>query len=78
MPLLLRQIREQLINNDAEFRRLADEHSRYEAQLEQLLKAPYLSAEDFLHEAELKKLKLRVKDEMEKRVALASQSSVTH
>jgi uncharacterized protein YdcH (DUF465 family) len=78
MPLLLRHIREQLINNDAELKRLADEHSRYEAQLEQLHKAPYVSAEDLLQELELKKLKLRVKDEMEKRLALASQSSVTH
>jgi len=78
MPLMLRQIREQLISSDAEFRRLADEHSRYEAQLEKLYKAPYVSAEDILLESELKKLKLRVKDEMEKRLALASQSVVTH
>ena len=78
MPIMVQQIREQLLNNDAEFRRLADEHSKYEAQLDQLSKTPYVSAEDILLEADLKKMKLRVKDEMEKRVALASKSSVTH
>lgn len=78
MPILLRQIREQLLNNDAEFRNLADEHSRYESQLEQLSKAPYVSAEDLLLESALKKMKLRVKDEMEKRIALASKSILTH
>ena len=78
MPIMLRQIREQLLTSDAEFRRLADEHSRYESQLEQLSKTPYVNAEDFLLESALKKMKLRVKDEMEKRIALASRSILTH
>ena len=78
MSITTRQIREQLISNDAEFRRLADEHSRYEAQLEQLSKTPYVSAEDILLESDLKKMKLRVKDEMEKRVSLALHSGFSH
>ena len=78
MSFTLRQIRDQLISNDAEFRRLADEHSRYEAQLEQLTKAPYVNAENILLESDLKKLKLRVKDEMEKRIMLASKSNGSH
>jgi uncharacterized protein YdcH (DUF465 family) len=69
-----REIREKLVAGDAEFRNLAEEHSRYEAQLEQLYKTPYVSAEDILLEANLKKMKLRVKDEMEKRIALVSKS----
>ena len=40
MPISRRDIREQLMAGDAEFQRLVEEHSRYEAQLEQLSKAP--------------------------------------
>jgi len=75
---LLRQVREQLLASDAEFRHLAEEHSSYEAQLEQLAKSPYLSAEDILLEANLKKKKLRVKDEMEKLVAQRTKTAPTH
>jgi uncharacterized protein YdcH (DUF465 family) len=75
---LHREVREQLLTGDAEFRHLAEEHSRYEAQLEQLTKSPYLSAENILLEAELKKQKLRVKDEMERLVAQRTKSVHTH
>jgi uncharacterized protein YdcH (DUF465 family) len=69
MPILPRKIREQLMASDAEFQRLAQEHSRYEAQLEQLSKASYLSSEDIIRQTTLKKLKLRVKDQMEQLIA---------
>ncbi len=69
MPISPRDIREQLLASDAEFQRLVEEHSRYEAQLEQLSKAPYLSVEDIVQETTLKKLKLRVKDDMERLIA---------
>ncbi len=69
MPISPRDIREQLMASDAEFQRLVEEHSRYEAQLEQLSKTPYLSSEDIVRETTLKKLKLRVKDQMERLVA---------
>lgn len=75
---LHRELREQLLASDAEFRHLAEEHSRYEAQLEQLAKSPYLSAEDILLESNLKKQKLRVKDEMERLVACRTRSVHTH
>lgn len=72
MPILPQEsqaIREQLLVSNTEFQRLALELSRYQAQLEQLTTYPYLSSEDFLLQAMLKKLKLRVKDEMEHLVA---------
>lgn len=75
---LLREVREQLLAGDAEFRHLTEEHSRYEAQLEQLAKSPYLSAEDILLESDLKKKKLRVKDEMEQLIARRSRSAHAH
>ncbi len=75
MPISPRDIREQLMASDAEFQRLVEEHSRYEAQLEQLSKTPYLSSEDIVRETTLKKLKLRVKDQMERLVAQHGQNS---
>jgi len=69
MPSTPGDIREWLMASDADFQRLAQEHSRYEAQLEQLSEQPYLSSEDLVRQTTLKKLKLRVKDQMEQRVA---------
>ena len=44
--------------------RLQEAHRHYCEKLEGLLQSPYLSAEEQLEEVRLKKLKLRVKDEM--------------
>ena len=62
-------LRTKMVTEDPEYQRLLQEHSRYEAQLEQLTKSPYLSSEDLLQEVKLKKLKLFVKDAMEHRLA---------
>jgi uncharacterized protein YdcH (DUF465 family) len=78
MSTTLRDIREQLLSGDPEFQRLAREHSQYESQLQQLSRSPYLNSEVILQEANLKKLKLRVKDEMEKRVARFSMTAEVH
>jgi len=43
-------------------------HSEYEAQLKQLSQSPYLNLEDLQQEATLKKLKLRVKDAMQRHI----------
>jgi hypothetical protein len=45
-------------------RQLQEEHRRYSEQLEGLLQSSYLSAEEQIEEVRLKKLKLRVKDQM--------------
>ena len=73
--MTLTEIREQLIHGDAEFQRLAEEHARYTTQLEQLSRSPYHSAEDLQLESHLKKLKLKLKDEMERRIAQYKQAS---
>jgi uncharacterized protein YdcH (DUF465 family) len=69
MPLSTHDLRQSLLAHDPEFRRLAEEHSRCESQLEQILKQSYLNSEDLIQETYLKKLKLRLKDEMELMVA---------
>jgi uncharacterized protein YdcH (DUF465 family) len=58
-------IREQLMVNSPEYQRLREEHAHYAAQLDQLAARPYLSEQEQIEEVRLKKLKLRVKDQME-------------
>ena len=69
MPTLTREIREQLLTYDQEYQKLVQQHSEYEAQLLQLSHSSYLNLEDLQREITLKKLKLRVKDAMERHIA---------
>ncbi len=59
------QVRDQLLASNDEFRRLAQEHSQYAERLNSLIQKRYLSEEEKLEEVRLKKLKLRLKDQME-------------
>jgi len=59
------QVRDQLLASNEEFRRLVDEHSQYALRLESLIQKKYLSEDEKLEEVRLKKLKLRLKDQME-------------
>ena len=69
MPTLTRETREQLLTYDQEFQKLVQQHSEYEAQLAQLSHSSYLNLEDLQREITLKKLKLRVKDAMERYIS---------
>jgi len=57
-------LEEKSLPNGEEIRELEARHRRYSEQLEALIQKPYLSEEEQLEEVRLKKLKLRVKDEM--------------
>lgn len=57
--------RDQLIAQNEDFRRLAQEHQQYSQRLDNLIQKRYLSEDEKLEEVRLKKLKLRLKDEME-------------
>jgi uncharacterized protein YdcH (DUF465 family) len=59
------QVRDLLLASNDEFRKLAEEHSQYSKRLESLLAKNHLSEEDKVEEVRLKKLKLRLKDQME-------------
>ena len=72
MATAQRAPRDILLDSDAEYQRLAEQHSKYEAELQRISVAPYLSSEDLLEEIKLKKMKLYCKDEME-RIALRIQ-----
>ena len=60
------EVRERLLKEDEQFRRLADEHGELEAKLQELQDRRWLSEEDQLQEVQLKKRRLAIKDEMEK------------
>jgi len=59
------QVRDQLLASNDEFRRLAQEHTQHQQRLESLIQKKYLSEDEKLEEVRLKKLKLRLKDQME-------------
>ena len=58
-------VREQLMAGNEQYRRLREEHARYKTQLNELSAKTHLSDEEQAEEVRLKKLKLRVKDQME-------------
>ncbi len=58
-------VREQLLASHEEFRRLAHEHTQHSLRLNSLIEKRYLSEEEKLEETRLKKLKLRLKDQMQ-------------
>ena len=56
--------RDQLQEGRNEFQRLALEHSQYSQRLESLTQKRFLTDDEKLEEVRLKKLKLRLKDQM--------------
>ena len=58
-------VREQLLAGHEEFRRLAQEHTQHSQRLNSLIEKRYLSDDEKVEEVRLKKLKLRLKDQME-------------
>ena len=56
---------------------LVEEHRRYSRKLDVILSQPYLSENEKLEAARLKKLKLKLKDEMEQYARPARPSSIS-
>jgi uncharacterized protein YdcH (DUF465 family) len=57
--------KDQLLASHDELRRLAVEHTQYAQRLESLTQKRYLTEDEKMEEVRLKKLKLRLKDQME-------------
>ena len=57
--------REQLLTGHDQFQRLVQEHSQYSQRLESLTQKRFLTEDEKLEEVRLKKLKLRLKDQMQ-------------
>ena len=68
-------VREQMMAGNEQYQRLRDEHARYKAQLNELSAKVHLSDEEQAEEVRLKKLKLRVKDQIE---LLVRQAQAVH
>ena len=58
-----------LIATNEEYRRLCGQHSEFARKLDALESLPHLTEEEQLEETRLKKMKLRLKDQMEAIVA---------
>ena len=71
MELQQEELKAHLMATNDEYRRLAAEHSHHARKLDQLEALPHLSAEEEMEEHRLKKIKLRLKDQME---AIVSQN----
>jgi hypothetical protein len=57
--------REPFLTGPDELQRLVQEHSQYSQRLESLTQKRYLTDDEKLEEVRLKKLKLRLKDQMQ-------------
>lgn len=62
---LERVIKEQLMSQDEEFKRLAIQHRDHSERLDQLSRKPFLSESEKVEEVTLKKKKLHLKDQMQ-------------
>ncbi len=69
MAELQRNPRDVIVETDVEYQRLSEKHRQYEVELQNLTGSPYHNSEDLIEEIRLKKLKLHVKDEMERLIA---------
>ncbi len=61
----LEELKAHLIATNEDFRRLAQQHSEYARKLDALESQPHLTDQEQIEETRLKKIKLRLKDQME-------------
>ena len=62
------EIKDYLLSNDADFRRIAEEHGSYEQQLRTLSDREHVTNQEQYEEVNLKKKKLHLKDQMSRMI----------
>ena len=70
------EIKAHLMSTNEEFRNLVNQHHDFAVKLDQLEALPHLTDEEQIEEHRLKKLKLRLKDQMEAIVSQYRSQSV--
>lgn len=68
MNLTQEELKAHLKENDPEFRRIAEQHCAYKKQLQELASRAFLTPEQEVEEIRIKKLKLRLKDQMQEMI----------
>ena len=63
--LSLDELKAYLMESNEEFRAIAVKHAEYKRLIEEIESKPHLTAQDEIEEHRLKKLKLRLKDQMQ-------------
>jgi uncharacterized protein len=58
------ELKAHLLTTNEEFRALSEQHAQLKRQIEQIESKPHVTEADELEEQRIKKLKLRVKDQM--------------
>lgn len=58
-------VKEYLAEKNSTFRQLVEQHQAYEEELQEFINKPYLNAAEQVKETEIKKKKLRLKDQMQ-------------
>jgi uncharacterized protein YdcH (DUF465 family) len=68
MQLNPEELKAHLMETDEEFRSLATQHCKFKKQLEAFSARPYLTSEEQVEETRIKKLKLKLKDQMQEMI----------
>ena len=71
-------IREHLLSNSPDFRRLVEEHHLYEVELQRISDHPHVSGQEQVEEVNLKKKKLNLKDQMIQMINDYRQDQLSH
>jgi uncharacterized protein len=70
-------LRAHLLSVDEQFRTLAEQHAQLKKKIEEIESKPHVTGADELEEQRLKKLKLRLKDQMNEIMARNRHASVS-